>query len=121
MEEGIIKMYIENGILFGMPQGAFIMDLKTVKNFIDRRQELTLGKPYPVFVDCSNMSALTKEAREYIASRGGKGITAIAFITTTLASRIWINLFMSLYLPPQPVKMFTNKEKALIWLKQFAK
>ena len=121
MNEEPIKIYIKDEIVHGEATVPFIMDLGTAKKLVNIRLNLSDSKSYPILVDYSKMMNITKDAREYLIKEGSEGVTAGAFITTTVVSRIWINLFITMYRPPQPTKVFTNKQKAVDWLKQFIK
>tara|TARA_R110002049_G_scaffold26035_3_gene91116 strand:+ start:1024 stop:1449 length:426 start_codon:yes stop_codon:yes gene_type:complete len=62
--------------------------------------------------------SMDTEAKHYIASaqREHKYCVASAFVTTVLANRIAARFFIKFCRPPQPCKIFKNREGALSWL-----
>lgn len=62
---------------------------------------------------------LSKEVREYISKELPKYIKAMALISDSSMGKIIGNFFIKLNTPPYPTQIFSNKEKAVKWLKQY--
>jgi len=113
------SIYIEGGILFFVPHIELKVDLETAKYIVRKRLALCDGKSYPSFFEYGKIKYTAKEAREYLAKEGGGGITAVAFYTPNVASRVFINSYLMIYPPDLPAKFFSNREQGIKWLKQF--
>jgi hypothetical protein len=116
-----VSIYIEGGILFLVPHIELKLDLETAKYLVKKRLDFCDGKSYPSLFEYHKIKYTAKEAREYLAKEGGGGITAVAFYTPNLASRVIINSYLMIYPPDVPAKFFSNRERAIKWLKQFLK
>jgi|SRR5687768_560319 len=62
-----------------------------------------------------------KQERERIAELINEVTTAMAIITNSPVSRMIANLFFGLKPPPYPVKMFSNENDAVEWIRQYNK
>jgi hypothetical protein len=61
---------------------------------------------------------MTNEARAYYASEdAARGLTALAMVTTSVLGRIVANLLMGLSSTPIPMRLFSNEQAALAWLR----
>jgi hypothetical protein len=110
---------IKGGILF-LKYKVETLDLKSAKNVVELRLELSKGVSYPLFVDISSVKNTTKEARIY-SSKGdaAKLVSATALWGTSELTRVMANFFLTINKPDVPVKFFSDQEKALQWLKHF--
>jgi hypothetical protein len=117
--ENDVEIYIENGILFFIAKKEVNYDLDTVKLYVKRRLEICNGDSYPSFFDLADSKYATPEAREYLTNEGAKGVSAAAFFTKNIASRLFINSYLMIHKPALPTKMFSNKSAAAQWLRQF--
>ena len=72
----------------------------------------------PLFVDMRQLLSINKETRRYMASQDALHyLSAGAFLVKSTINRMAFNAFRIISKPPIPTKGFTNKEKALNWLK----
>lgn len=77
---------------------------------------------YPMLVNLKEIKSITKEARDHFSMQNRTpGITAIGLLIKSPASRIIGNFFLGMNKSTVPVRLFTNEEKAVLWLKQFSK
>ena len=77
---------------------------------------------YPILVNLKEIKSISKEARDHFSMQNRTpGITAIGLLIKSPASRIIGNFFLGLNKSTVPVRLFTNEEKAVLWLKQFSK
>lgn len=71
-----------------------------------------------VLVDSRGLYNVTKEARAYAAEdRHAKLSIAMAIVSDSLPTKLLTNFFIKFNRPKTPTKMFTDKDKALKWLK----
>lgn len=77
------------------------------------------GKSFAILLDASNDFTPTDEARALLATKeyAEKRIAA-AFVTTTLANKIFGNFFIQFNKPASPTKLFVYERFALDWLKK---
>lgn len=69
--------------------------------------------------DVTEMSFPTDEARDFAGEVTPKFVKALALVTNSKLSRIIANVYLTLKKPSYPTRMFTNKENAREWLKQY--
>jgi len=95
-----------------------IIDISVAKELVENRLEYCEGKSMYVLIDFTNVHSVTKEAKDFMNSKEGglKGILGGAFLSNSLVSNVFINLYLKINKPTVPAKFFTKKEEALIWL-----
>lgn len=77
------------------------------------------GHPYTVLVTAEELTSFSRETREFIASKKFAGITiAKALLISGLGQRIIGNFYMQINKPYIRTKLFTEREKAIAWLRQ---
>ncbi len=119
MEDNIVTIYIENKIVFVIANKKFDFDLNAAKLITRRRLEICNGKSYPTLFDYGeNSKYASKEARLYFTNEGEEHISAAAFVASDIASRLFINCYLVIHKPNIPNKLFSNRERAINWLKQ---
>ncbi len=79
------------------------------------------GKPFVTLVDGRNIrSNITHEAREYFAKH--EKITRIrkgqAIVVNNLHTKLLANFYMNFHKPSNPIKIFTDYDKAYNWVKE---
>ena len=67
-------------------------------------------------VDLREVDSIDRPAREYFMNNSA-GYRAVALVASSAATRMLANFFMGLKRGPIPVRMFTTKADALVWLK----
>jgi hypothetical protein len=114
---------IENDILFCSYKKQIEIDINIAKRIIKDRVEFTEGKLYPILIDFTNMHSVTKEARDYMNDPEGglKGLLGGAFLSNSLVTTLFVNLYLTINKPTIPAKFFTKKAEALNWLKELHK
>lgn len=107
----------ENGIFCSvtkknaaLTKEVFILYFEFIKRHAGEKKICWLG-------DVSQMSAPTKEARDFAAIETPKFVKALALITNSALSKMIANIFFSFKRPPYPTKMFTDEKEAKEWLK----
>jgi hypothetical protein len=122
-ENEYVKIWIEDGILFSNYQKNIIIDLDIAKKIIDDRVKFTKGKNYPILIDFTNLHSVTKEARDYMNDPEGglRGLSGGAFLSNSLVTTLFVNLYLTINKPTIPAKFFTKRAEALHWLKELPK
>lgn len=117
-----IILSIKNGILYCEYKDDKI-NLQKAKRIIDDRYIYTGGGNYPTVIKSMNKIEIDKEARAYFKTEeSGKGLSAIAMISTNSYSLILMNFMLRLYTPAKmPIKMFTDEHKAIEWASEYIK
>jgi hypothetical protein len=97
------------------------VDYKLINDATNTRlNHLLKDKSYPLFADCRKIKSITREARERLGEKdGGIGVNAVAMLINSKIQKTIFNFFHSIYKAPVPTRLFTNKEKALEWLRKF--
>lgn len=94
--------------------------LDNAKESMAYTKKLAAGTPRPMLVDMSKVRSINKEAREeYVKKIDEPFITAVALLTNSNISRMVGNFFIGLNNMQIPAKLFTDPEKARVWLLQY--
>jgi len=116
--EKIIFALREDGILCTSCVPDTIMTLEEARFSTRITNELQENIPHPLLCDLSNVVKMTKECREHFAGKEhGETFTKSALLVSNPISKIIGNFFLGLNKPIKPTRLFTNKEKAIEWLK----
>lgn len=82
--------------------------------------DLYNGHKFPLLVNITEINSITKEARSYFAVNDREThITAFAIVGKSEVGKVIANFFFKLNRVAVPARMFTNEEKALIWLEKY--
>jgi hypothetical protein len=112
--------WIEDNIIFYIFKSRKV-DLFEARQSVEIKTKLAGNGNYPFFIDISQVNGVTKEAREFLA--GGKSvdnISAAALLASSVLSKMIGTFFLTFNNPGIPVKLFTDEQEALKWLKKFA-
>ena len=102
-------------------EGIGDIDLEEIKIQMEAGLKLTGGKKMPVLVDTrESFHSLSPEAKEFAAKNDMK--IAEAILVKSLHQRIIGTFFLKLAssISNHPIKIFSNEEEAIHWLKGFA-
>ncbi len=118
MEEYIntrFSIKIDEGITFVELLCEFV-EYTDIDAGIKKRLEMSNGRTFPIVTDLSAVKTATPEAKKRMADKDGEiGVSAVAVIVRSKIHRILIELFNIKYKKKIPLKIFTNKEKAVKW------
>jgi hypothetical protein len=117
-------MWFEDGILYSAPKPGIPPDLTLaqIDEEMKKFKEITGNKKVCIVSEANpNSKPPKKEERDYIANVINEVAQAMAIVTTSPVARMIANLFFGLKPPPYPTKMFTNKEEATQWIKQYVR
>lgn len=117
----VAEMHIdEDGILRIKILPGANLTLDAVKEYFDATQKLLAGKKALVLFDGSAEYQISEEAKAYGSSEViASTRIAIAYVTKSITNKLMFNLYLSVYKPSVPTKMFSNPESAVKWLKSF--
>lgn len=121
MRTSVAEMHIDDdGILqIRFFKGATVT-LDKIKEYYRVSNDLLAGKKALVLIDATEDYNVTDEAKAFgQTDEATKNRIAIAYVTSSLANRIKFNLYLKIYKPKVPLKMFTSKDSALKWLNSF--
>lgn len=93
------------------------VDLSIAKMAVAHRVKLFGDKDYPILVSVKNVKYITKEARDYLASKEGcNKIKAGAILIDSIVMSVIANFFLQISKPLVPTKLFTDRVRAIEWL-----
>lgn len=113
IEKGIVETYmLPNSII----DAADILEMKGYN------LQLCENKPYVMLLTSGHLSDTTKEARELSASKDFSQLTmARALLTDSIGHKLVANFYLKVNTPHVKTKLFSDREKALTWLRSFIK
>lgn len=107
-EDGILRIRINEGASIGLAQA---------KLQYDTIQRLCGDTKVPVLVDARANYSYSKEAEEFAAQHSGRRI-ATAVISSNTFTAVGLNLYLSIFKPSSPYKLFSSEDSALEWLNE---
>ena len=115
-----VKFEIKNSILYATYKKGIKIDLDIAKRIVEFRLKITDGNVYPVLIFNQGVISMDKAARDFLAStEGTMGVKAAAMMLDSAFSSFLGNFYLSVNKPPMPVRIFTNTEAALKWLRKY--
>lgn len=115
-----IILSIKNGVLYcDYKEGK--INFKKAEKILEDRIIFTEGMNFPAVITSMTKIELEKDARSFFKSReSGKGLKAVALISTNSYSLIMMNFMLRLYNPnDMPIKMVSAEKEALEWLQPY--
>jgi len=107
----LIQTYIENADL----------TLEDARADFKSYNELCKDCKLPVLIDMENVKSVEREARAFYSSKEATNyITAAGLLITNPVNRIIGNFYMGLNKTAFPFRMFTERKKAIQWLKKYS-
>jgi hypothetical protein len=96
------------------------MDSAEALEMIAAAETLSGKTPYLMFSDIRNHVEISPEARKISAAKAeAPYVVANAVLTDNVALKLTANFFMKINKPHFPVKIFTDRSKAMSWLMDF--
>ena len=120
LEKGDLYL-IEDGFTLLTAKNNVEVELEDAIEIDEHSYELVNGKPFVTLADFRNIrSTINHEAREHFATN--KKITAIrkaqAIVVNNLHTKLLANFYMKFHKPENPVKIFSDYEKAEKWIRE---
>ena len=118
-EDEKLKLFYEDGILF-CEFLSEIADFELIDSGVKKRLEITGTKKTVMVSDIRRFRSSTREARQRMSAKdAAEGIVAVGIIMNSKVQQVMYNFFNAIYKQPAPAKVFTTKEDAVEWIKQF--
>lgn len=117
-----VTVEIKDGIaIFKYREGLF-MSLEIAKETVSIRKEALKGESFIGILYVDNLKGVSKRAREYLGSpESYEGTIAAALICNSIISAMLANFFLRVNGSPVPSRVFSSEEKAVLWIKKWAK
>jgi hypothetical protein len=113
---------IEEGILIVTYFRGLKIDPVMANDIIRVRSDFTESRTYPLLIIDEGVLSVDKGARDLFSGNEGTArISASAMIFESTYGKIAGSFFLRVIRPDIPVRVFTQKEKALAWLEKFKK
>ena len=95
-----------------------VITLEDAVEHIERSSEIIEERDFVQLIDMRRLKSITREARVlYSRKNSNLNCKAVALLVSSPLSRVIANFFLGMNKPDRPIKLFTNKEKAITWLK----
>jgi hypothetical protein len=115
-----VYLEIDSGILIATYKPNVKITLKVAKELVNNRLAFTTNKPMPTLVLNQGVIKMDKDARDFLSSNEGtKGVKCAAILINSNFIAFTVNFFLKVTKTNIPVKTFTDKGEALIWLQKF--
>lgn len=115
----LVSMELIDEILIGEIKSELV-DLEVAKSAVKFRLEKFGDKHYPFLINIKTVKHVTKEAREYLASKNGcEKVSASAILINSSITSMLGNFFIKINKPLVPTKLFTDKTLAIQWLSNY--
>lgn len=113
------KYWIKDGILYFVYKEIDYLDTSTAKFIVEDRLEFQRGIAYPIFCDTRFLRDSGKSARDYLAQQGSLLAKAVAIYDDRIYGGSMVGFYMERNRPLVPSKVFTEREAAIEFLKEF--
>jgi hypothetical protein len=107
------------GIFFSVTKKDQPINKEALKTTFDYIQKNKPNERICWIGDVTNVSDVDKEARLFAGQETPKFIKALAVITNSSISKMIADLFLLVYKPSYPTKLFTSEEDAIAWIKKY--
>ena len=117
MEENYGVNLRKDGIVeIRLPSDTYMEESDVRHHFTELKKLDNSGKAFLLMVP--NQGSLpSKEAREYFTDNAGAITSCIAFVTDSLAQKLFVNFFVRILQSDINIKSFKTEEAAVVWLK----
>lgn len=116
------EYWIEEGIMHVVWSPNLVITIDIAIEMVEERIRLCKGKALPLLIDIRGLASIDTASRKYFACEKSISITTGgALLVESLVSRLAGNIYITVDKPQRPIKLFTNKDKAIQWLKKLKK
>ncbi|SDH66786.1 SpoIIAA-like [Pedobacter terrae] len=118
--EGEIADYLltDEGILVSYSK-SILRTVENIKANVALVKEITNNKKVPLLIYLKNSPVPDKETRKFSTEQLPQIYTAMAMVSKPGLAHLIMKMLFKFQNPPIPIKSFTDKEKAMEWLKRF--
>ena len=117
VENAYVTVWIEDGILIMVYKKDAVVGLQAAIEIVQLCEKLSKGELYPPLVYVKHLKVVSADARKYFATKGAAHIRGAVMVDSGF-SRILGNMFFAVDKPLTPMRMFTNKEAAIQWIRE---
>lgn len=112
----------DDGIIAQQMHPGAHQDVADARETIAAVALLAGGRPRASLLDIRGGYTAGPGVRElYFSAEGGRDLTALAVLVTSARMRTTGNVVLALSRPRHPIRLFTDEELALAWLKPFVR
>lgn len=109
----------QDDILEAMYKPGVVVDEEVARVVVSERLAVQSGRSHFVMIGAFGDIVMDRGARSYLAGpEGTKGIHAAAFLVQTSATVIIGRWIIVINRPQTPARLFTNRKRAMNWLRQ---
>jgi len=111
---------IRNNILFMEYKNDLIITLPIAQQIVTDRLKFQHQENYHFIsmIVKLKIKYAHKNAREYLAIEGAKGLISTALVTNSLVTKTLIKIFLTVEKPNIPIRVFEDQESAITWIKK---
>lgn len=113
-----MTMEIKKGILM-VEYFDIHITLEVAKEIVANRLKYQKCETIPALAHGKGILSANKEARDYFATEGNEGMSALAIIMESAFGCVIGNFYLKVSRPNIPTKLFSNQEQAMKWLQQY--
>jgi len=118
IENDYLRLWLEEDILCAYFKQENL-DITAARKAVQLRMDHFNDRSYLFLIDISMTKHMTDEAKQFLASsQATRYIWAGAFLGMSYISCVIGNLFLYVFKPTIPSKLFTDREEARLWLLQ---
>jgi hypothetical protein len=119
-ENEYISVTLEDGIIIAIYKPNLKIDLKVAKATVEARKVISNGNVFPGLADIRNLKSITDEARDWLGTKEpNELLSSCAVLTNNPIQNLLANFYLKFSKPPIPTKLFTDKSKAIRWLRLY--
>ena len=120
LENEYAEIWFEDGIVHIVYKAGCILNINNIKPIVQDRIKVSNGMISPILIDLRNLVSSDNATRAYLATpEAEKYLSAGAMLINNEIQKLLMNLYLKIDVPKLPAKVFTNEEKAMVWLSQF--
>jgi len=122
MDTPFVHLEIKDDIMVGYYKAGKTISIEIARDIAKERYDMFERKSFPVLIFDHGVNSMTKEARDFFASKEGNiGVTAGAVVVKSSFTMMLVNFLFQVSRPVIPCKIFTDENKAREWLKKHIK
>lgn len=111
----------EFGVVHEIFKPTFVsLDLKVAKIIVADRLKVSAGIARPLYVELGKATKMDRAANRYLSTGPAmECLTATGILVRDQIEKLGANLYTGFFKPTVPTKFFTDKEKAMSWLRNY--
>jgi hypothetical protein len=118
LENEFIRFWIADGIMHSKFKCEVHFDLDKIQKLIETRHAISNNANQYWCYDVKDGKGFSKECRDYADTHGQEFLFACAVVINSHIQKFLFNAFLKLNKSKIPFQAFTDKDKAIEWLKE---